>query len=52
MFEWAIDTLFIECEICTDFVGKFSACYDSGPHRRFSNLHFGVTLTFKLFAGF
>ena len=38
--------------ISGDFAGRFSACFGGRPHGRFSNLRFGVTLTFKLIAGF
>ena len=41
-----------DVNIRADFVGKFSACYGGRPRGRFSNLRFGVTLTFKLIAGF
>ena len=34
------------------FVGRFSACYGSRPCGKFSDLHFGETMTFKLIAGF
>ena len=48
LLEWQ----FSDVKICADFVGKFSACYGGRPHGRFSNSCFGVTLTFKLIAGF
>ena len=41
-----------DINIRADFVGKFSACYGGRPRGRFSNLRFGVTLTFKLIAIF
>ena len=38
--------------ICVDFVGRFSACYSGRQCKTFSDLCFGVALTFKLIAGF
>ena len=41
-----------DVNICTDFVGRFSACYGGRPRELFLNLCFGVTFTFKLIAVF
>ena len=48
---WPLDQLFLVIST-SDFVGRFSACYDGRPRGRFLDLRFGVTLTFKLIAGF
>ena len=41
-----------DLNIRANFVGTFLACYGGRPRGKFSNLRFGVTLTFKLIAGF
>ena len=41
-----------DVNIRADFVSRFSACHGGRLHERFSDLCFGVTLTFKLIAGF
>ena len=43
---------FLLYNIRADSGGKFSACYGGRPLGRFLNLHFEVTFTFKLIAGF
>ena len=40
-----------DVNIRADFVSRFSACYGSRPHGRFSNSTFWATFTFKLIAG-
>ena len=51
---WALEhgDIISDVNIRADFVGWFSACYSGRPRGWFSDLRFGVTLTFKLIAGF
>ena len=41
-----------DVNIRANFVSRFSACFSGRPCRRFSDLRFWVTLTFKLTGGF